>query len=339
MRKFSKNNKVKIYMITLSIFILFITCGIRAFNMYDRYQAVNKEFHIMDEQLEENKKRILESVFEQGYENARLNTKNLAFVLQTSLLEEFSYEEIMDVLFNGNLNEEMYLTFSKTFNLDNNDYKTVYVVGTKNGVIYTNANTHLDKFAHFSESENYMISWEEFYNHLEQPEITQQAFSDLASGKVDYVILRLDENYSNGTYCTIDDVIDDYIKNGTKNMDNYCVLTLGLITEDGDMFGEKDEYYMIENPNVNKIYVYRTISLDSFIDKQIHLIDDTTGDYENIVSDLNHRLHLETAQTLLVVTMMVIVIFILLVILKDILDEEEELENKHITNDSNEEKK
>ena len=314
-------------LIIVTILLLFIGAGIRAVNMYDRYKASEAEDAKLKMTMEQNKKSVIKSIFQHGHDTAEFVAKDIAHNLHEALLQEYTLEEVYASIANKNYDVEMLDVFDKVFELNGVDENIVFTVGTQDEVIYSKSNTNLQKFKYIDTKGNKTVSWDEFYENMNNPEVTKRAYLDLAMKKKDYVILRLDGSYVNNKYYTLDDVVEDYMKNGMKNMDQFCILTMGVITETGDMFGERDIEYMERNPNNNKIYVFQAISLDAFFGRDVTVINNIEKEYEEAIHLFRHRTMSDMSQTLLILLVVLVTIILLMIILKDVVDEISELDN------------
>lgn len=313
-------------LIIATIFLLFIGGGIRAVSMYDRYKTSESEGAKLKLTMENNKEDVIKTIFQHGHTSAELIAKDVAHNLHEELLQEYTLDEVYNSIVKKYYNVEMLDVFDKVFDLNGVDANVVFTVGTQDDVIYSKSNTNFHKFKYIDTNGRKTVSWEEFYNNMNNPEVTKRAYLDLAMRKKDYVILRLDGDYVDNRYYTLDDVVKDYMKNGMKNMDQFCILTMGVITETGDMFGERDIEYMERNDNSNKIYVFQAISLDVFFRKDVSVISNIEKEYEESIQIFKYRAMSDMAQTLMILLIVLISIILLMVMLKDVSEEIDEIE-------------
>ena len=144
--------------------------------------------------------------------------------------------------------------------------------------------------------------------------------------RTDYVILRVDGYYPEGRYYTIDDVIQDYHENGTKNIDKYYILTLGVITDTGDIFGESDDNYLQHNPNVNKLYIYKAVCIGDYIDDYKPLLD--SFDQSMSTKIIQVRNTTEFSNALINIFLITTSIIILMIVIKSLDDENITIKDK-----------
>jgi hypothetical protein len=110
-----------------------------------------------------------------------------------------------------------------------------------------------------------------------------------------------------------------------KNMDKYYILTLGVITDTGDIFGESDDIYMQHNPNVNKIYIYKAVSLESFINEYKPLLD--SFDESMSAKIIQVRNNTEFSNSLINIFLITTAIIMIMIVIKSLDDENIYIEN------------
>lgn len=329
MKKVKHNrNLMRRSLLVTSIFLLFIGVGLRAMNTYDGYRAHKLEEKHIIEDKNQNKKEFIKSILEQSNEIAVYSTKSQAIELQSKLLEQYSKDEVYNSLINKEFYPDMFDIFKNVFDLSEVEGKSVVTIGTKDSVIFNSSNVNHNKFKYIETNGKKYATWDEFYKNMDNPKVTKQAFTDLVLKKKGAVILRLDGQYNNNIYYSIDDVVKDYMENGMENMDQYVILTKGLITEDGDMFGEKDVNYVEANDDVNKLFIFQSLSVDTFLKHYVPIIHDIELGYERSIYEFSNRMNLEFTQTILTMAIILIAIIILMIIYKNILEEDTSIEKE-----------
>ena len=238
-----EKNVLRKYLLMMAVLLLFFAGGYRAYTIYKTYNSYQTEIDTITKNTHENIHNVLRVVIDEAHDITEYKTKMDSITLHRMMVESMSMDKIYDNIVNMNLGKEFIGILNEVFDLSETDDKVIITVGTKDYVFYCKSNIDSDKFDHLDTDSKY-ITWEEYFGLMDNPEVTKIAYEDLVMQRTDYVILRIDGYYPNGTYYTIDDVIQDYHENGTKNMDKYYILTLGVITDTGDIFGESDDDYM-----------------------------------------------------------------------------------------------
>ena len=245
-------------------------------------------------------------------------TKIDSNTLHRMMIESMPIDDIYNNIVNMNLDTKFINILNEVFDLSESEDKVIITVGTKDYVIYCKSNIDSDVYDHLDTTKKY-ITWEEYYGFMFDPKVTQIAYEDLAMGRVDHVILRSDGYYPNGTYYTIDDVIEEYHKNGLKNMDKYYILTLGVITDTGDIFGESDDIYMKQNPNVNKLYIYKAVSINNYIKEYKPVLDSFSDTVSAKIISIRNTT--EFSNALINIFLITTSIIILMIVIKSLDDD------------------
>ena len=130
------------------------------------------------------------------------------------MIESMTMDEIYENIVNMRLGDEFIGILNEVFDLSNKTDDIIITVGTKDYVFYSKSNINLDKYKYIeSNNENY-ITWDEYYEQIDNSGVLHKAYEDIALNRVDYAIIRTDGVYPNGTYYTIDDIIQEYHDNG-----------------------------------------------------------------------------------------------------------------------------
>ena len=153
--------------------------------------------------------------------------------------------------------------------------------------------------------------------------VLHKAYEDLALNRAEYIIIRTDGYYPNGTYYTIEDIIKEYHENGMKNMDKYMILTMGVITDDGDIFGEHDSTFLNKNENVNKIYIFKAVSIGTFLSNYTELLDQF--DQSVTTRIIQYRNSTEFSNALVNIFLITLSIITIMIVIKSLDDECNEL--------------
>jgi hypothetical protein len=314
---FAKNLFRK-YLLMIVCLILFFAGGFRAFNLYKNYKSYNQEIATIEKNADENIHTILKAILIEAYEMSNNNTKNDSITLHRLMIESMSMDEIYNNIVNMNLGDKFIEILDDVFNLENKEDNIIIAVGTKDYVIYSKSNINLDQYKYI-ESEREYLTWDEYYKQVDESGVMKQAYEDVALNRVDYAIIRTDGYYPNGTYYTIDDVIQDFHENGMKNMNKYMLVTMGVITDNGDIFGERDHNYLSKNPNVNKIYIFKSISIGTFLSNYTDLLEQC--DQSVTTKIIQYRNNTEFGNGLINIFLVTTTIIILMIVIKSLDDE------------------
>ena len=320
---FTKNLFRK-YLLMIACLILFFAGGFRAFNLYKNYKSYNQEIATIEKNADENIHTILRAILIEAYEMSNNNTKNDSITLHRLMIESMSMDEIYDNIVNMKLGDKFIEILDDVFNLENKDDNIIITVGTKDYVIYSRSNINLDTYKYI-ESENGYLTWDEYYLQVDDSGVMKQAYEDISLNRVDYAIIRTDGYYPNGTYYTIDDVIQDFHENGMKNMNKYMIVTIGVITDNGDIFGERDNNYLAKNPNVNKIYIFKSISIGTFLSNYTDLLEQCDQSVTRKI--IQYRNNTEFGNGLINIFLVTATIIILMIVIKSLDDENIKLNN------------
>ena len=313
-----EKNVLRKYILMIAVLLLFFAGGYRAYTLYKTYHSYEQEIASIEKSTHTNIHNVLKIVIDEAHEIIEYKTKMDSITLHRYMIEAMDMDTIYDNIVAMNLDDEFINILNEVFDLSESEDKTVIVVGTKDYVFYTKSNIESDIYDHIDCDQKY-ITWEEYYTYMKNPEVTKMAFEDLVMHRADYVILRIDGYYPEGKYYTIDDVVQDYHENGLKNMDKYYILTLGVITDTGDIFGEPDDQYMQHNPNVNKIYIYKAVSLERFVDEYKPLLDSFDESMSSKIIQVRNTT--EFSNALINIFLITTSIIILMVVIKSLDDE------------------
>lgn len=318
-------NVLRKYLLMIAVLLLFFAGGYRAFNIYSTYRSYDSEVEAIEKNTHTNIHNVLKVVIEEAHDVIEYKTKMESMSLHRLMIESMSIEDIYDNIVNMELGEDLILILNNVFDLSESNDKTIITVGTKDYVFFCKSNINSDDFDHLGVDSQY-ITWEEYYSHMNDPEIIKMAYEDLVMQRTDYVILRVDNVYPEGRYYNIEDVIQEYHENGMKNLDKYYMLTLGVITENGDIFGEPDDDYMKHNPNVNKLYIYRSVCLERYIKEYKPILDSFSQSMSAKIIQTRNRT--EVCNGMINIFLVISTIIIIMVVIKSLDDENVEIQNK-----------
>ena len=322
-----ERNTLRKYILMLTCLTLFIAGGYRAFTLYKTYKSYEQEIKTIEQNSDRQMHTILKAILMEGYEITEKNTKADAITLHRIMIESMTMDEIYDNIVNMELGDKLTGILDEVFNLSNKNDKIIITVGTKDYVIYSKSNVNLDEYKYVESDGRKYITWDEYYDQLgDSDRILKSAYEDIALNRVEYAIIRVDGYYPEGRYYTIDDVIQEYHNNGTKNLDKYMLVTLGVITEDGDIFGEKDNEYVSKNPNVNKIYIFKSVSIGTFLQNYEELIKSCDQTFTARI--IEYRNATEFSNALINIFLVTSSIITIMVVIKSLDDENIEIDSQ-----------
>lgn len=329
MQRIRDKNTLRKYLLMMACLILFIAGGYRAFNLYKTYKSYEQEIQSIQKNSDEQMHTILRAILAEGKHMVEYKTKSDAITLHRLMIESMSMDEIYDNIVNMKLGDVLIDILDEVFNLDDVKENVIITVGTKDYVIYSKSNIELDKYKYLNTNGRKYLTWEEYYEQLEDTDgVLHQAYEDISLNRVEYAIIRTDGYYPEGRYYTMEDVVQEYHENGTKNLDKYMIITLGVITDDGDIFGEKDNTYLSMNSNVNKIYVFKSVSIGTFIENYNELIQSCDQSMASRI--IQYRNATEFNNALINIFLVTSSIITLMIVIKSLDDENIEISEKHI---------
>jgi hypothetical protein len=315
--RFEKNIFRK-YLLMITCLILFFAGGFRAFNLYKNYKSYNQEIQTIEKNADENIHTILRAILMESHEAIEKNTKNDSITLHRIMIESMSMEEIYNNIVNMQLGDKFIGILNDVFDLSNKTDKIIVTIGTKDYVFYSKSNIDLDKYKYL-DTENKYLTWSEYYEQVDPSGVMKKAYEDVALNRVEYAIIRTDGYYPDGTYYDIEDVIKEYHNNGMKNMDKYMIVSMGVITDNGDIFGEHDNDFLSKNPNVNKIYIFKSVSIGTFLTNYVPLLEQC--DQSITTKIIQYRNATEFGNGLINIFLVTASIVIIMIVIKSLDDE------------------
>jgi len=323
---FTKNVFIK-YMLMMACLILFIAGGFRGYNLYKTYKSYKQEIAIIEKNTDDSIHNILRAILTEAYEMTEKNTKNDSITLHRIMIESMSMDEIYNNIVGMNLGDNFIEILDEVFDLSGKSDNIILTVGTKNYVFYSKSNIDLDIYKYIESDDKYM-TWVEYYDQIDPSGVMKKAYEDIILNRTDYVIIRTDNYYPDGTYYTIEDIVQEYHNNGMKNMDKYMIVTSAVITDNGDIFGERDNDFLSKNPDVNKIYIFKSVSIGTFLSNYEDLL--TQCDQSVTTKIIQYRNSTEFGNGLINIFLITVTIIIIMIVIKCLDDDIIQIEqNKH----------
>lgn len=260
-------------LVVMLIIILLISTAIRSITLYSRYKIVYPEGNIdntiIDNLITDNNENLFDMILHEGYNTAVKEDKISTNKLELDLLDNHSRFELEEVLNSKNFYNQVYDTID---NANNKYFKSSYsdninflIIGTEDKILYVKSGTYDDRFKYMSGSES-SITWDTFYNSLNNPIMTKEVFKHLKDSSIDrMVIMRIDGKYIDNRLYTSEDLMNIYKEKGIKGLKGFGFVTLSTITEDGDILGHKDSVFMRRDENCKKLYVYHYMDIREYI--------------------------------------------------------------------------
>ena len=325
MNRIFEKNVLRKYLLMIAVLLLFFAGGYRAFTLYKTYHSYKTEIETIEKNTDENIHSVLSVIIEETHDIVKYKTKMDSVTLHRLMIESMHLDEIYNNIVRMNLDDSFIKILDEVFDLSDVEDKVIITIGTKDYVFYCKSNINIDKFDHLDAESTY-VTWDQYYENMDNPGVMKIAYEDLVMKRTDYVILRTDDVYPDNTYYTIDDVILDYHENGMKNMDKYYILTLGVITDTGDIFGESDDNYMLHNPNVNKIYIFKGVCLGDYIKDYIPLLESLNESMSAKIIQVRNTT--EFCNALINIFLITVTIVIIMIVIKNLDEENNEIQNK-----------
>lgn len=268
----SKLSAIKV-LVFFSIIIMLVFTAFRAYTLNAQLNETNKDCQTLKHNVERYNDMMLRTTLEDGNKLAYYRNRSNTDILEARLVEEHGLAKMYDVLGNHNYDPDVYDTIydtvDKYFTANEPYHDNLLIVGTAEGILLTESSTQQSKFNKLKGT-NELITWEQFYKGMVNPTVTKKAFEDLKAKKTNEpVIMRIDGKYIDNKTYTVDDLIKAYKEKGVNGLKGFGFLSLSTITENGDIFGNKDNTFMMSNPNVKKIYVYRYSDIHDFINEDL----------------------------------------------------------------------
>ena len=206
----------------------------------------------------------ISSLMDLGYKVCEQSTDLLAKKLENELMVNYDLSILKQEFENSILSDKFYDSIKNVLNVktDENELfsrEKITMVATKNGIIaeFSNYDTQI-------ESNNKILSWEEYVNNSINPQLTNDALEMVLSNKNKIAFIQKAGNITLEK-ADVSKLIDMYINNGKEILDDYYFITASYITEDGDIFGTDDKTFLASNDNY-KLIVLNAISIREVMD-------------------------------------------------------------------------
>lgn len=257
----------------LLIIILLISTATRTISLYMIFDIIcpkgNIEENILDILIKDNNRQMFNMIIQDGYDIASREDKISTMKLEKDLINNHTKTELNDMLNSKNFNNKIFDTMDnankKYYKSSDAENTNFLIIGTEENILYAKANPYHDKFKNLL-GKHSTITWDAFYNNLNNPKITKKVFNNLkVSPNGDTVIMRIDGKYDKNKIYNSKDLLKIFKEKGIEGLRGFGYVTLSTITEDGDILGHSDSIFMQRNLECKKIYVYHYMDVREYI--------------------------------------------------------------------------
>lgn len=280
-----KNNGIHRARIIVFICIIgmMLLTGYRAFTLNENLDIANSDSNILRRNVDKYSENMIENIIISNSKLAHYANKANADKLEKELVKKHGAEKIFDVLVRHNYDPEVYDTLyesmNRYFKSPDLSYGNMIMLGTEEGVFFLESSAYREKFDTIKNNKE-MVSWEEFYEGMPNSEVVREVCEGMKKKRFDSVpvIMRLDGEYKDNRMYTPQDLADIYKKEGVKGLRGFGFFSLATITDTGDMFGNKDNNFMLENEGVHKVYVFRYTDINQFVAEPLKELTESNVD-------------------------------------------------------------
>lgn len=257
----------------LLIVILLISTATRTISLYRIFNIIcpkgDIEENILDTLIRDNNHQMFNMLIHDGYDVASREDKISTMKLEKDLINNHTKTELNDMLNSTKFSNKIFDTMDnankKYYKSSDAENTNFLIIGTEENILYAKANSYHDKFKNLL-GKNSTITWDTFYNKLNNPKMTKKVFNNLkVSPNGDAVIMRIDGKYDKDQIYNSKDLIKIFKEKGIDGLKGFGYVTLSTITEDGDILGHSDSIFMQQNLECKKIYVYHYMDIREYI--------------------------------------------------------------------------
>lgn len=266
-----KHSSIRMIVLLL-IIVLLISTASRTVSLYKRHNTLypedDIEQNILNSLISYNNEQMFNIILHDGYINASKEDKISTMKLEKDLINNHTKVELNNMLNSKEFSDKIFITMDnankKYFKSSHNENINFLIIGTEDNILYAKTNAYHDKFKHLL-GPNSTVSWDTFYDNVNNPNMTEKIFNNLKHSKHDIAIMRMDGKYIDNQLYTPEDLLDIYREKGISGLDGFGFVTLSTITEDGDILGNSDSIFMQQNSKCKKIYVYHYMDIQEYI--------------------------------------------------------------------------
>ena len=295
-----KRNSMAKEVLFCTICLLLVFAGVRLYSLYDFYTYSTAQETESGIKVDDDINVILKEFLMTSYKNAYFLNKNDAYNLQINLIEEHGANKVYENLVKGNYNADVYETFTEVYadlyNANSHDYDEGVFIANDEGFIYVKTNNKLEKFDNIKNDKK-VVLWKDFLNAMNNPEVTKHAFADsyYKAFTTEPVIIRLDGDYNDNKYYTMDDLCDIYRKEGIEGLKGYGFLVSSTLTEKGDIYGNVNSTFM-QNNDVHKLYVYKYVDVTAYLKEH----EQALSEMDETITDMINSMQMERKISILI---------------------------------------
>lgn len=337
-RKSRSKKYVGIHRARIIVFIciigMMLITGFRAYTLNENLDITNSDSNILRKNVDRYSENMIESIIISNSKLAHYANKSNADKLEKDLVKKHGAEKIFDVLVRHNYDPKVYDTLyesmNRYFKSPNLSYGNMVLLGTDEGVFFLESSNYREKFDTIKNNKE-MVSWEEFYEAMPNSEVVREVCEGMKKKRFDSVpvIMRLDGEYKDNRMYTPQDLANIYKKEGVKGLRGFGFFSLATITDTGDMFGNKDNNFMLENEGVHKVYVFRYTDINQFVAEPLKELTESNINATVDIDRIETSRKEDISVTLILLGFNVIEIIGLMVVFKS-LDYDDEDENDKV---------
>ena len=167
----------------LLIVILLISTATRTISLYRIFNIIcpkgDIEENILDTLIRDNNHQMFNMLIHDGYDVASREDKISTMKLEKDLINNHTKTELNDMLNSTKFSNKIFDTMDnankKYYKSSDAENTNFLIIGTEENILYAKANSYHDRFKHLFGT-NSTITWDTFYNNLNNPKITKKVF-------------------------------------------------------------------------------------------------------------------------------------------------------------------
>ncbi len=266
-------------LIPVAVFGILLTATINIVIANIDYNSAREE---LEETAHENNEEIWEEIseiIEENYYSSKLASNIISLNLENSIIENYSnLDELEDQLDKGVYSEKFHDILKDNIEKDDVDISLkpspyFTIVGKMDSVLVTFSNDGTSKLSRIDTK--YVISWDEIAKLTPNPSFTMKAV-DRILNKSQGIIFTQTGNFQKDikypNEMSMETLKNVYDIEGIEGLGKFSLMAPSYITEDGDIFGNDDRYYLSKN-YTHKLITVQVISLETVLSQQQEYIN------------------------------------------------------------------
>lgn len=253
--------------VSISTLIILCTFILFGYLQFEEYHNMTKNFESIKQSVDEGFEMYIETVLVENQKKAEISTGLYTDIINKEILNEYegNLDELIKDIENPKddtkLVEIIENNLSDVFINDSSNHNRP-IVATQKHIIWNRVISY--DYKNFDDN----VSWDDFINNHYNPKLSKlavDAIIDMNSSKNKIIFWEALGN-NNPEHKIIDnmdisEIIDVYKKEGLSALKSYEILVPKYITEDGDIFGNKDTDSSGRKVDTNKIIVIQRINV------------------------------------------------------------------------------